>query len=242
MSNSTVRLYDLLKSEYPGKVYLGQIDQSVDLRSSNGIILLQEINETPTQNKDVIKRDQVVYNIQVIGTIQKTVDAIASNIRDVVEPYNDEYIMLMVYDSTAKNYDEDAEIYQKVLQFTCWPEPDGLNKPTEYYEHLVRFFDEDKHEILNLNARNYLPITWGVISTGDENYAYYYEALHTYVNPVDIEVFSLVSITEREDTIVGVPATGYLTIGKKTSEGVIGSAIMLIRVRKDVNGQFISGT
>lgn len=239
MSNSTVRLYDLLKSEYPGKVYLGQIDQSVDLRSSNGIILLQEINETPTSNKDVIKRDQVVYNIQVIGTLQKTVDAISSNIRDIVEPYNDEYIMLMVYDSMAKNYDEDAEIYAKVLQFTCWPEPDGLNKPTEYYEHIVRFFSGENHEILNLNARNYLPITWSYFGN---NSTQNWSALHTYGTQA-INVYALmVPDYEVESGIIFKDGATELIIEKEGFGNNFEDQTFLIRVRKDINGQFISGT
>lgn len=238
MSNSTVRLYDLLKSEYPGQVYLGQFDQGVDLRSATGVILLQEINETPTQNKDVIKRDQIVYNIQVIGTSQKVVDAVASNLRDVVQPYNDEYIMLMVYDSTFKDYDEDAEIYRKVLQFTCWPEPDGLNKPTEYYEHIVQMNDDGSVIILNLNARNYLPITWSydLVIVDNEWRAYY-----TY-NDSDVNVYQLandelnypVSAVKTEDQIL------IITNLKLNQEGKI--QVFLIRVRKDINGQFISGT
>lgn len=239
MSNSTVRLYDLLKSEYPGKVYLGQIDQSVDLRSSNGIILLQEINETPTSSKDVIKRDKVVYNIQVIGTIQKTVDAISSNIRDIVEPYNDEYIMLMVYDSMAKNYDEDAEIYAKVLQFTCWPEPDGLNKPTEYYEHIVKIFDNGSYEILNINERNYLPIIWSY-NYEEINSHNRWESLYTYADS-DVYVYQLCNDGKFDPTIDTLSNNGTLTIIKIANTGAEDQTF-LIRVRKDINGQFISGT
>ena len=98
MSNSTVSLYNLLESEFPGQVYNGQIGQSVNLQSTNGVILLTQISTSASKNKDNAKRDQIVYNIDIIGILQKTVDSLAEQVRNLVEPYTDEYIYLMEYD------------------------------------------------------------------------------------------------------------------------------------------------
>lgn len=235
MSNSTVRLYDLLKTEYPTATYLGQIDQSVDLKSTTGIVLLKEVSESTSPNKDDAKRDQIVYNINVIGTLQKTVDAICENVRDLVEPYTDEYIMRMVYDSSAKEFDEDAEIYEKVMQFTCWPQKEGLNQPSgtfNYYEHYVRFYNDSSHEILNSTDDNYLPITWSY-----SNFAFH--ATHNVTPITDVDVFrKLVNYSELSDRVVYYLDEFELTIINEKTGHTMDDVFMLIRIPKNATGSF----
>lgn len=237
MSNSTVRLYDLLKTEYPTATYLGQIDQSVDLKSVNGIVLLMEVSESTSPNKDDAKRDQIVYNINVIGTLQKTVDAICENIRDLVEPYTDEYIMRMVYDSSAKEFDEDAEIYEKVMQFTCWPQKAGLNIPGGYWEHIVRFYNTTQFEVLNATALNYMAIGW---TSYDKPTTHNFNADHTYADNA-IQIYAMMSMdTELESGIKYTSTGGILTMYKEGFGNEWRDQTFLIRVRKDVPGNFLT--
>lgn len=237
MSNSTVRLYDLLKAEYPGQVYLGQIAQSVDIQSTTGVILLETISEDTSGNKDGAKRDKIVYNVHVIGLLQKTIDSLAKDIRDLIEPYNDEYIYLMEYTGTQRDRDDTGEVFRNILSFTCWNNGDGLNTPTGYWEHRVRFYNTDQHEILNVNDPNYLPISW---TSFDNATAHNFNADHTYADNA-IQIYAMMSIdTELEAGIKYTSTGGILTMYKEGFGNEWIDQAFLIRVRKDVTGNFLT--
>lgn len=238
MSNSTVRLYDLLKAEYPGQVYLGQIAQSVDIQSTTGVILLETISEDASGNKDGAKRDKIVYNVHVIGLLQKTIDSLAKDIRDLVEPYNDEYIYLMEYTGTQRDRDDTGEVFRNILSFTCWNNGDGLNTPTGYWEHLVRFYENSgtpQYEVLNQNELNYLPMVWGYGSYP----GYYIWSVNdnTFLQN-DIEFYqqlpndgSLVN-----DTSVVCSVDARINVAKQGFGDTFDNCIILIRIRKSAIG------
>ncbi len=237
MSNSTVRLYDLLKAEYPGQVYLGQIAQTVNLQTADGVILLESISSSASKNKDNGKRDQIVYYVHVIGSILKTVDTLSEGIRNLVEPYTDEYIYLVEYDNTGTDYNEDAETWEKVLVFNVLPNTDGLNTPTGYWEHRVRFYNTDQHEILNVNDPNYLPISW---TSFDNATAHNFNADHTYLDSA-IEIYAMIVMdVELEFGIKYKSSAGILTMYKEGFGNEWIDQAFLIRVRKDVTGNFLT--
>lgn len=241
MSNSTVRLYDLLKSEYPGQVYLGQISQSVNLQTADGVILLESISSSASKNKDNGKRDQIVYYVHVIGSILKTVDTLSEEIRNLVEPYTDEYIYLVEYDNTGTDYNEDAETWEKVLVFNVLPNTDGLNTPTGYWEYYGYFnFLTGSITILNQNALNFMAITWDYTNTNNEFWSF--EATHN-ITPTptsNIEVFWLApnaqTMQMQWTSTIGITNL-LLELG---STEVYQETQILIRVRKDVSGSFVS--
>lgn len=238
MSNSTVRLYDLLKAEYPGQVYLGQIAQTVNLQTADGVILLESISSSASKNKDNGKRDKIVYYVHVIGSILKTVDTLSEEIRNLVEPYTDEYIYLVEYDNTGTDYNEDAETWEKVLVFNVLPNTDGLNTPTGYWEHRVRFYNTDQHEILNVNDPNYLPILW---TSFDNATAHNFNADHTYLDSA-IEIYAMIVMdVELEFGIKYKSSDGILTMYKEGFGNEWIDQAFLIRVRKDVTGNFLTG-
>ena len=238
MSNSTVRLYDLLKAEYPGQVYLGQIAQTVNLQTADGVILLESISSSASKNKDNGKRDKIVYYVHVIGSILKTVDTLSEEIRNLVEPYTDEYIYLVEYDNTGTDYNEDAETWEKVLVFNVLPNTDGLNTPTGYWEHRVRFYNTDQHEILNVNDPNYLPISW---TSFDNATAHNFNADHTYLDSA-IEIYAMMVMdVELEFGIKYKSSAGILTMYKEGFGNEWIDQAFLIRVRKDVTGNFLTG-
>ena len=120
MANHTSKIYDALVAEYPGQVYVGQIDQAADLRSTSGVILIETVSEDNSPNKDLAQRDTIVFDIHVIGLLQLTVDTIAANIRSVMEVYRDSIIYLVTYDGARTDFSDDAEVYRKVITFTIW--------------------------------------------------------------------------------------------------------------------------
>lgn len=235
MSNSTVSLYNLLESEFPGQVYNGQIGQSVNLQSTNGVILLTQISAGASKNKDNAKRDQIVYNIDIIGILQKTVDSLAEQVRNLVEPYTDEYIYLMEYDGMVTNRDYEVEAYQKVLTFNCWPNTDGLNQPVgtfEYYEHYVRFYNDNFHEILNETSDNYLPIKWSY-----SDFAFH--ATHNITPLTDIDVFrKMVNYAQLSDRVTYYLDEFQLTIINEETGHTMDDVYMLIRVPRNIVGSF----
>lgn len=233
MSNSTVRLYDLLKAEYPGQVYLGQIAQTVNLQTADGVILLESISSSASKNKDNGKRDQIVYYVHVIGSILKTVDTLSEEIRNLVEPYTDEYIYLVEYDNTGTDYNEDAETWEKVLVFNVLPNTDGLNTPTGYWEYYAYMdYLTGAITVLNQNELNYMPIEW----TYDN---YVFTTTYTY-NPNDIEFFWLLpNLQGSVMQVVNTAFEGTLTVAVAFSD-VVQELNILIRVRKDVSGSFAS--
>lgn len=241
MSNSTVRLYDLLKSEYPGQVYLGQIAQSVDIQSTTGVILLETISEDASGNKDGAKRDKIVYNVHVIGLLQKTIDSLAKDIRDLVEPYNDEYIYLMEYTGTQRDRDDTGEVFRNILSFTCWNNGDGLNTPTGYWEYYGYFnFLTGSITILNQNALNFMAIAWDYTNTNNEFWSF--EATHN-ITPTptsNIEVFwfapNAQTMQMQWTSTIGTTNL-LLELGSKE---LFQETQILIRVRKDVSGSFVS--
>ena len=235
MSNSTVSLYNLLEFEFPGQVYNGQIGQSVNLQSTNGVILLTQISTSASKNKDNAKRDQIVYNIDIIGILQKTVDSLAEQVRNLVEPYTDEYIYLMEYDGMVTNRDYEVEAYQKVLTFNCWPNTDGLNQPVgtfEYYEHYVRFYNDNLHEILNETSDNYFYIKWSY-----SNFAFH--ATHHITPLTDIDVFrKMVNYAQLSDRVTYYLDEFQLTIINEETGHTMDDVYMLIRVPRNIVGSF----
>lgn len=235
MSNSTVSLYNLLEFEFPGQVYNGQIGQSVNLQSTNGVILLTQISAGASKNKDNAKRDQIVYNIDIIGILQKTVDSLAEQVRNLVEPYTDEYIYLMEYDGMVTNRDYEVEAYQKVLTFNCWPNTDGLNQPVgtfEYYEHYVRFYNDNLHEILNETSDNYFYIKWSY-----SNFAFH--ATHHITPLTDIDVFrKMVNYAQLSDRVTYYLDEFQLTIINEETGHTMDDVYMLIRVPRNIVGSF----
>ena len=235
MSNSTVRLYDLLKADYPGKTYVGQIPQSVNLQTADGVILLESVSSEPTKNKDNAKRDQIVYYIHVIGSVLKTVDTLTEEIRNLVEPYTDEYIYHIEFDNTATDFNPEAETWERVLVFNVWPNTDGLNQPSgtfNYYEHYVRFYNDSSHEILNSTDDNYLPITWSY-----SNFAFH--ATHNVTPITDVDVFrKLVNYSELSDRVVYYLDQFELTIINEETGHTMDDVFMLIRIPKNATGSF----
>ena len=238
MSNSTVRLYDLLKADYPGKTYVGQIPQSVNLQTADGVILLESVSSEPTKNKDNAKRDQIVYYIHVIGTVLKTVDTLTEGIRNLVEPYTDEYIYHIEFDNTATDFNPEAETWERVLVFNVWPNTDGLNVPTGYYEYYGYFnFLSGAITILNQNALNFMPITWAYQNINSETWIF--TAEHD-IAISEIEVFWLMpngQATIMQWTSLATETELTLTLG---STEVFQETQILIRKRKDVSGSFVS--
>lgn len=231
MSNSTVRLYDLLKAEYPNRVYVGQIPQLVSLQSTTGVILLESVTSSPTKNKDNAKRDQIVYYIHVIGSVLKTVDTLTEEIRNLVEPYTDEYIYLIEFDNTATDFNPEAETWERVLVFNVWPNTDGLNVPTGYYEYYAYMaYLTGAITVLNQNALNYMPITWAF-----ENNTF--TTTYTY-NTNDIEFFWLIPNLQGDVMqFTNTAFEGTLTIVVPTQE-VYQELQILIRVPKSATGSF----
>ena len=234
--NSIVSLYNLLKAEYPNKVWVGQFAQSVDLTSASANILLVQVDETPSGNKDNNKRDAISFRIDIIGSSYSDVLAKAKNIRNICEPYNDEYIYLVKYDNTFVFHDDEPEVYRRVVELTVYENGDGLNSPTGYYEHYVNLnFLNGNVTILNQNDLNYLPITW---SWGGQ---YTFNTIHTY-EPSDIVVFF--EMPNNQGTIsqiVNECYTGNLDLTLYPGD-TFQETLFLIRVRKDVSGQFLTGT
>lgn len=236
MSSSTVRLYDALKTEYPNKVYLGQFDQSANLRSTDSVVMLEMIDQNPSYTKDLAKRDQINYKIHVVGALQKEVEQKANEIRDLIEPYNDEYIYLMKFEGIETIYEDEAETYRKVVNFICFPNQAGSNKPTDYYEHIVRFYNTDQHEILNASALNYLPISWVAF---DSAATHTFTSEHTY-QATDINVYAMMQMdSPLEGDIYFTASNTELTFYKEGIGNSWDNSTFLIRVRKDVSGGFV---
>lgn len=239
MSNSTVRLYDLLKAEYPGQVYLGQIAQSVDIQSTTGVILLETISEDASGNKDGAKRDKIVYNVHVIGLLQKTIDSLAKDIRDLVEPYNDEYIYLMEYTGTQRDRDDTGEVFRNILSFTCWNNGDGLNTPTGYWEYYALMdYLTGAITVLNQNELNYMPIAWTYenINAGE---SFVYTSEHN-ISPNDIEFFWLIPNNQGAVMQFDVDVDASTLVINVPQPDPLQDLQILIRVRKDVSGSFAS--
>ena len=235
MSSSTVRLYEALKTEYPNKVYLGQFDQSANLRSTDSVVMLEMINQTSSINKDIAKRDQITYKVHIVGILQKEVDQKANEIRDLIEPYNDEYIYLMKFDGIETIYEDNAETFRKVVNFTCFPNTDGLNKPTgwcEYYAYMD--FLTGAITVLNGGEINYVHIDWTYEGNSNPKK---FTAIHSYsINDVKI-YFELpnhegaqMNLQNDVDDSTIVLATYETNLFQDT--------YFLIRVRKDVAGSF----
>lgn len=238
MSSSTVRLYDALKTEYPNKVYLGQFDQSANLRSTDSVVMLEMIDQNPSYTKDLAKRDQINYKIHVVGIIQKEVEQKANEIRDLIEPYNDEYIYLMKFEGIETIYEDEAETYRKVVNFICFPNQAGTNIPTGYWEHLVRFYENSgtpQYEVLNQNELNYLPMVWGygsypgyyIWSVNDntflQNDIEFYQQL-----PNDGSLVNDINIVCSVDARINVAKQGF--------GNTFDNCIILIRIRKSAIG------
>ena len=238
MSSSTVRLYEALKTEYPNKVYLGQFDQSANLRSTDSVVMLEMINQTSSINKDISKRDQITYKVHVVGILQKEVDQKANEIRDLIEPYNDEYIYLMKFDGIETIYEDNAETFRKVVNFTCYPNQSGTNVPTGYWEHLVRFFENSgtpQYEVLNQNELNYLPMVWGYGSYP----GYYIWSVNdnTFLQN-DVEFYQQLPNDDSlvNDTSVVCSVDARINVAKQGFGNTFDNCIILIRIRKSAIG------
>jgi len=193
--SSTTSLYNALKNVYPNKVYVGQFDQSANLRSADSSIMIELVTQIPSRNKDNAKRDEIAYRIHVVGTMQKEVDEKCNAIRNLLEPYTDEFIYLVIFDSIGTDYEEQAETYHKILSFTVLPNTDGLNQTTEYWEHYAEF-RSGALELLNQNSYNYFPISWTFSSDGNKAI---WECDHNIQNAVDnIQVFYLANNKNNE--------------------------------------------
>ncbi len=231
MSSSTVRLYEALKTEYPNKVYLGQFDQSANLRSTDSVVMLEMISQTSSINKDIAKRDQITYKVHVVGILQKEVDQKANEIRDLIEPYNDEYIYLMKFDGIETIYEDNAETYRKVVNFTCFPNQAGTNIPTGWYEHFVRFYNTSEYEVLNELELNYWPLTW-VYSY--ESGVHRFTASHNYgVNIDPANMFYEINNYYNPDYFITMEkTTSSLIVAKPNEAGNLDETIFLFRIPK----------
>jgi hypothetical protein len=237
VSSSTVRLYDALKTEYPNKVYLGQFDQSANLRSTDSVVMLEMIDQNPSYTKDLAKRDQINYKIHVVGALQKEVEQKANEIRDLIEPYNDEYIYLMKFEGIETIYEDEAETYRKVVNFICFPQQDGLNTPTGYWEYYAYMdFIDGSIEVINLNDLNYLPISWTYTNDGAAQFV----ATHNY-NAADVVVFWELPNNQGNQMDLNNECTNSTLTLTSFESDLFQETRMLIRVRKDVSGQFGGG-
>ncbi|MBK8698369.1 MAG: hypothetical protein IPN29_01995 [Saprospiraceae bacterium] len=246
MSNHTSKIYDALVAEYPGQVYVGQIDQTADLQSTSGVILIETVSEDNSQNKDLAKRDTIVLDVHVIGLLQLTVDSLAASIRNLIEPYTDEYIYLVTYDGARTDFSEDGEVYRKVITFTIWNNYDGLNTPTGYWEYYAIFdWLTGDVTVLNQNELNYMQITWSpypVANFENNSTTYYFPTLHTYAID-DIEVFYFMINNEGTNLmhVTNAGTNSTLELQWTLTGDVLSETRILIRVRKSAVGQFISG-
>ncbi len=240
MSSSTVRLYDALKTEYPNKVYLGQFDQSANLRSTDSVVMLEMIDQNPSYTKDLAKRDQINYKIHVVGALQKEVEQKANEIRDLIEPYNDEYIYLMKFEGIETIYEDEAETYRKVVNFLCFPNQSGTNIPTGYWEYYAYMnFLTGAITVLNQNELNYLPISWEYTNNNSESGQFV--AQHTYSASNILVYWELPNNQGSINQWVNTATNSDLTLFYPFTE-VFQETYILIRVRKDVSGGFINPT
>lgn len=237
MSSSTVRLYEALKTEYPNKVYLGQFDQAADLRSTDSVVMLEMISQTSSVNKDIAKRDQITYKIHVVGILQKEVEQKANEIRDLIEPYNDEYIYLMKFEGIDTIYEDQAETYRKVVNFTCFPNTDGLNMPGQWYEYYAYMdFISGAITVLNGGEINYVHIDWQFERDNIDNVSTF-TAFHTYsINDIKIYWEFPNHQGNQMDLQNDVDSSSIVLTTYETD--LFQDTYFLIRVRKDVSGHF----
>jgi len=117
-------IYELLNDAFPSvDVYMDFIDQSVNLQSTTGIILIKDMTTNSDGSKDLTSATRTyesTYRIEVIGhkDAYMTLEALRDDIRSEMIGYRDEIITLIDFARAYGDGNDVAEVKRFIQDFT----------------------------------------------------------------------------------------------------------------------------
>lgn len=120
--NCSTSLLDYLNTFFEGRVYYGIFPQQVKLDDAVPNILITNIFESPTKNKDFDNdRDVLSYRIEIIGSNYAAVIEAKETIRDLLNEEIDN-IYLLVYNGSEYILEEEIETHRIVMDYDVFKE------------------------------------------------------------------------------------------------------------------------
>ena len=117
-------IYELIRDAFPSvDVYMDFIDQSVNLQSTTGIILIKDMTTNSEGSKDLTSDTRTyesTYRIEVIGhkDAYMTLEAIRDDIRTEMIGYRDNIITLIDFARAYSDGNDVAEVKRFIQDFT----------------------------------------------------------------------------------------------------------------------------
>lgn len=98
-------------------VYFNKFPQSVNLKQATPKILVTNISETKTDDKDKKGRYEVIYRVEVIGSNYMTAKATAYTIRLDLLNSKDDNIYLISFDNETYQANDDYEVFTIITDY-----------------------------------------------------------------------------------------------------------------------------
>jgi hypothetical protein len=114
-----ISIFEAIKTEYEN-TYFNKFKQTVKLDESEPKILVKNISQTRTSDKDKIGRYEAVYRVEVIGTNYMSCKDTAAGITALLEAFIDESIYLVSYDGEFYDTNETAEIHRVIIDYKAF--------------------------------------------------------------------------------------------------------------------------
>jgi hypothetical protein len=114
-----VSIFEVIKDEYVN-TYFNKLPQSVKLDEATPKILIKNISQTKADDKDKAGRYEVIYRIEIIGSVYRTCKDTGADITNILENFTDESIYLVSYDVEFYDTNETAEIHRVIIDFKAF--------------------------------------------------------------------------------------------------------------------------
>lgn len=98
-------------------VYFNKFPQSVNLKQTTPKILVTNVSETKTDDKDKKGRYEVVYRVEVIGSNYMNCKSTAYSIRKDLLDSADENIYLIVFDNETYQANDEYEVFTIITDY-----------------------------------------------------------------------------------------------------------------------------
>jgi hypothetical protein len=98
-------------------VYFNKFPQSVNLKQPTPKILVTNVSETKTDDKDKKGRYEVVYRVEVIGSNYMNCKATAYTIRQDLINSADDNIYLIVFDNETYQANDEYEVFTIITDY-----------------------------------------------------------------------------------------------------------------------------